>query len=264
MAGLDVARTALVLTEEELAVAALLGAEPEHPSLAEPPAPEMIERLERAGIASGGRVSGYPARLLAVVAAPKLRVTVERFAAAETLVDRAWATERFGVWGEVTRERALELTPVEPGLLPWAISRAVGLGPRARPKLERPIALASSALDEAFERYAAGDREAAEATLEKSGLAPDERAAFLDLLRDRRLSWRASSIWTDSELGERLGSVAVIDAGSSGLWLVDHSDDPLDPMLSVTPIRPSQAWRRIVELMPAPAAGPRSAEATGV
>jgi hypothetical protein len=56
----------------------------------------------------------------------------------------------------------------------------------------------------------------------------------------------------------------VIDAGSSGLWLVDHSDDPLDPMLSVTPIRPSQAWRRIVELMPAPAAGPRSAEATDV
>ena len=264
MPALDESRTALVLSEEELAVATLLGGEPNHPSLGEPPAPDVIERLERAGIASGGRLWGYPARLLAVVAAPKLRVTVERFAAAETVVDRAWSTERYGVWGEVTRERAIELTPVEPGLLPWAILRAVGLGPRARPKLDRPIALASSALDEAFERYAAGDREAAEATLEQSGLGPDEQAVFLELLRNRRLSWRASSIWTDAELGERIGSVTVIDGGDSGLWLVDHDDDPLDPRVSVAPTRPSEAWKRIVELMPRPATGPRAGEATGV
>src|SRR4051794_29002225 len=61
---------------------------------------------------------------------PKLRVTIEKFLAAEPVVEQAWATEREAVLGAVTRERRIELTPVEPSLLPWAIARAVGLGPR--------------------------------------------------------------------------------------------------------------------------------------
>ncbi|MGA9763038.1 MAG: hypothetical protein WBQ14_11530, partial [Gaiellaceae bacterium] len=45
----------------------------------------------------------------------------------------AAARGEFGVWGEPTRGSSKEFTPIEPSLIAWAISRAVGLGPRSEP-----------------------------------------------------------------------------------------------------------------------------------
>ena len=247
VASLDTGRAALLLSDAELGAAVMLLAAPDHPSLAEPASRAALEALERAGIVADGRVQGYPARLLAIVAAPKLRVTVEKFVAGAPVLEQAWATEREGVLGALTRDGDIELTPVEPSLIPWAVSRAVGLGPRERPH-DEPIAVAAEPFGQAAEALARGDLPAAEAALEVCD--PDDRSTLLALLRERRLSWTATSAWTGMDGEPRVQSVAVLDAGVEGLWLTRHEGEPPATTVHLEPVRPSVVWDRIVALMP--------------
>ena len=245
VASLDAGRAALVLSDEELGAAVMLLAVPEHPSLAEPSSRATVEALERAGIVVDGQVRGFPARLLAIVAAPRLRITVEKFVAGAPVVEQAWATEREGVLGAVTREGDIELTPVEPSLLPWAVSRAVGLGPRECPH-EEPIDVGAEPFGQAAEAVARRDDDAAEAALE----ACEASATLLGVLRERRLSWTATSAWTGIDGEQRVQSVAVLDAGAEGLWLTRHEGEPPAATVHLEPVRPSVVWERIVALMP--------------
>jgi hypothetical protein len=246
-AGIDVSRAAVTLSDEELGVAVMLLAAPDHPSLAEPGSQAALAALERAGIVSEGRVQGYPARLLAIVAAPKLRVTIERFVAEAPVVEQAWATEREGVLGAVVGDGQIELTPVEPSLLPWAISRSVGLGPRERPH-DTPLQVGAEALGRAAEAIAAGDRDAAAAALE--GCEPRVREVLLAVLSERRVSWTASSAWTGTDGEQRVQSVAVLDGGAEGLWLTRHEGEFPDSTVHLEPVPPSVVWERILGLMP--------------
>jgi hypothetical protein len=247
VADLDVSRSAVLLSDEELGAAVMLLAAPEHPALAEPASLAAVESLESAGIVRDGRVSGYPARLLAIVAAPKLRVTIEKFVAGAPVVEQAWATEREGVLGEVTRDGRIELTPVEPSLLPWAIARSVGLGPRAMVHSE-PIVVGAEALGAAADAVASGDEAGARAALD--GCEPHVVATLPKLLAERRLSWTATSTWTGSDGEQRLTSVAVVDGGVEGLWLSRHEGEPPDTLIHLEPVKPSVVWDRIVDLMP--------------
>jgi hypothetical protein len=251
VATLDASRTALLLSDEELGAAVMLLAAPDHPSLAEPSSRAAVESLECAGVVADGRVQGYPARLLAVVAAPKLRITIEKFAAGEPVVEQAWATEREGVLGVVTADGRVELTPVEPSLLPWAIARAVGLGPRERPH-EDELVVEAEALGLAAEALAAGDEDAAAAAL--ASFDPGVREVLPAVLRERRLSWTATSSWAAADGEPRLSSVAVLDAGAEGLWLTRHEGEPPDTTVHLQPVPPSVVWERIVALMPSPEA----------
>jgi EspG family len=241
VARLDIPRAALRLSDEELGVAVMLIAAPEHASLREPGSLAALTALEEAGVVSDGRIEGFPARLLAVVAAPKLRVTVESFFGLETRVEQAWATEREGVLGTVAADGQIELTPVEPALIPWAVARAVGLGPRELPG-GGPLSVPAETLGTAAELLAAGDREGAATAL------GDSSERVLELLTERRLSWRASSAWTGPDGERHLESVAVLDAGAAGLWLSRHEGEP--PIVHLEPVRPSAVWDRIVGLMP--------------
>lgn len=247
VASLDAGRAALLLSDAELGAAVMLLAAPDHPSLAEPSSQAAIDSLERAGIVADGQVRGFPARLLAIVAAPKLRITIEKFVAGEPAVEQAWATEREGVLGAVTRDGDIELTPVEPSLLPWAVSRAVGLGPRDCPH-EEPIAIGAEPFGRAAEAIARHDGDAAEAALED--LDPQERDTLLGVLRERRLSWTATSAWTGMDGEQRVQSVAVLDAGVEGLWLSRHEGEPPATTVHLEPVRPSVVWERIAALMP--------------
>jgi EspG family len=245
-ARLDIPRAALRLNDDELGAAVMLLVAPDHPSLREPGSQAALESLTAAGIVVGGRIEGFPARLLAVVAAPKLRVTVESFVGAATVLEQAWATEREGVWGLAAPDGTIELSPVEPGLIPWAIARAVGLGPRAQPD-GPPLRVPAVLLGAAAEQLADGG---AAAALEE--LDPDERERLLALLRERRLSWRASSVWSDRPDSQRISSVAVLDAGVEGLWLTRHEGEPPDTVVHLEPAAPSAVWDRVVALMPSP------------
>ncbi len=251
VASLDVRRAALRVSDEELGVAVMLLAAPEHPSLAEPGSQAAMAGLERAGIVADGGVRGYPARLLAIVAAPKLRVTVETFVAGEPVIEQAWATEREGVLGAVVDGGEIELTPVEPSLLPWAIARSVGLGPREQ-RHEAPIAVPAAALGRAAEAVAAHDAGAAAAALEGCGAGVSD--TLLTVLRERRSSWTATSAWTGEDGEQHVSSVAVLDGGAEGLWLSRHEGEAPDAIVHLEPVAPSVVWERIVALMPHPGA----------
>jgi hypothetical protein len=251
VAQLDIPRAALRLDDAELGAAVMLVGAPDHPSLADPATRPALDSLTAAGIIQDGRITGFPARLLAVVAAPKLRVTVESFVGLQTVVEQGWATEREGVWGAVAGDGQVELAPIEPSLIPWAIARAVGLGPREQPA-RGPVVIPAEPLGIANERLAAGDGEGAAAALET--LSGEDRDALLALLRERRISWRASSVWTGADGEPRVGSVAVLDAGVEGLWLTRHDGEEPDTIVHLEPVPPSAVWDRLTALMPSPEA----------
>lgn len=255
MARLDPSRTALELDEVELTVANLLLTSPDDELLSTPVSVKAVAELERAGIAEDGVIGGYAARILAVVLDPELRLIVERFAAIETQRDIAARRGAFGVWGESRPNGATEFTPVEPDLIPWAVARAVGLGPRERPALARELELRASAFTAALGQLAQGDVPGAGRVLEQDGgLDEIQRAALLELLAQRRLSWRAFSLWTDTDGLEQTAAVAVVDGGDSGLWLSQHLDaESADPFIRLTPTEPSVVWEGIVSLVPSPA-----------
>jgi hypothetical protein len=99
-------------------------------------------------------------------------------------------------------------------------------------------------LGAAAERLPDGDAADALAQLE-----PGLRERLLALLRERRLSWRATSVWSDVE-EQHVTSVAVLDAGVEGLWLTRHEGDPPDTIVHLEPVAPSEVWERVVALMP--------------
>ncbi|MGA9760900.1 MAG: hypothetical protein WBQ14_00535, partial [Gaiellaceae bacterium] len=133
MARIDPSRTALELDNDELGAASALLLTPDAEFLAEPKAVEIMERLEASGVTVDRELQGYAARIVAVLAQPDFKVMVERFTVGDVQRDFAAVRGEFGVWGEPTRGSSKEFTPIEPSLIAWAISRAVGLGPRSEP-----------------------------------------------------------------------------------------------------------------------------------
>jgi hypothetical protein len=243
MARFDVARAALRLTEEELGVAALLLADPDDPELRTPEANAILRELEDAGVTRDGALVEYAGRLLALVVAPRLRISVEKFVAHESTLDQAYATEEQAVLGSQTGDREIEFAPVSPALLPWAIASGVALGPRAHDETE-PLAVPAESLAGADAALDVDDEAAAEAALEP--LAEADRARMLAVLRNRRMSWRATSAWKRPDGEVRVRSVAVLDGASSGLWLTRHEDG----VAHLQPVPPSVVWERIVDLVP--------------
>jgi hypothetical protein len=245
VAVLDLARTAVELSDEELAAAAAVlqgdGAVPDEVAL---------EALEAAGVVRNGTIMPYVGRFLLIVGAPKLRMIVERFVAQRVLVDNVWAIEQLAVWGSEGRDGGTELRPVEPPLLPWEIMRTVGLGPRARPAIETTLCLPAATLEGIEASLIAGDAEAADELLANTtDLGEAERAVAIDIVRNRRSSWRASSIWTEEE-GQRTASVTVVDGGVAGLWLSTASEGDDDSIVCLEPVLPSAVWKHLVALVP--------------
>jgi len=245
MATLDPSRTALELTDDELAAVGALVTGTGDPPRA------LVEELERAGVVVDGRLEGYAARMMAVIGDPELRLMIERFAGGPPQYGPfAAIREEFGVWAETTREGTTEFTPVEPSLLPWAVARAVGHGPRATPGFEGTLELRASALQLTLDRLAELDVESAVRELE---LATDldelERKLLCALLLQRRLSWRAFSTSGES----LVGSVSVIDGGEAGFWFSEHDDpESADPVVRLEPTTAGAVWERIVALAPVP------------
>jgi hypothetical protein len=245
VAVLDVARTAVELSDEELdaAAAVLSGDGAVSDSVA-------LEALEAAGVVRNGTIMPYVGRFLTIVGAPKLRIVVERFVQQRVVVDNVWAIEQLAVWGSEVRGGGTELRPVEPPLLPWEIMRTVGLGPRARPAIDTKLCIPAATL-EAIEAFLIGDDPAAadELLTQTTDLGEAERAVAIDIVRNRRSSWRASSIWT-VEGGQETASVTVVDGGISGLWISTASDGEDDSIVCLEPVLPSTVWKRLVALVP--------------
>jgi hypothetical protein len=230
------------LSDEEMSAAAALlaGGDTDAVSFA---------ALEAAGVVRNGAMVPYVARLLEVVAEPKLRIVVERYVAERVIADNVWAIERLAVWGSDVRG-ATELRPVEVVLLPSEIMRAVGLGPRDSPFIDTSLCAPAATFARLEKLIAANDGTAAYAMLAVAGFDEAQQTILIKLMLDRRSSWRASSIWTDDS-GERIETVSVLDGGESGLWLTTHElDEGSEQMICLESVPPSTVWHRIVGLMP--------------
>lgn len=252
MAAVDTPRRRVRLSAAELGVASLLVVEPTNAELDEPEGRECLAALEAARVVRNRQLAGWVAELVAVVVAPQLRVAIETFVAERVLTHSLWATPRHGVLGSPAPDGGVELSPVEPVMIPWAIARAVGLGARPTPARTTDFVLPARVLDEAYTLLDAGDRTAAAALLTADGgLDGGETDTLLDLLSRRRMSWRASSRWAITEDDEQFRSVDVLDGGGAGLWFSSVADhEAADPLVTLQPTRPGQVWRRIVGLMP--------------
>lgn len=249
MAHLDPSRTALELDESELAAAGALLLAPDADFLSEPEVLAVIDKLETAGVVANRELQGYSARIVAVLAEPEFRVMVERFTT--DYVSREFAAVRgeFGVWGVPTRD-GNEFTPIEPSLIAWACSRAVGLGPRAESKLSESVELRASVLQQLIDNLNELDIDANDALLDTEGMSSASRIVITKLLINRRSSWRVSSVW-QNELGDYYStSMAAIDGGDSGFWFSDHFEtDSDDPHVRITPTQSGAIWERLVQVV---------------
>lgn len=215
------------------------------------PRKAAVKELERAGVLVDGHLEGYVAQMMAVVADPQLRLMINSLAGGPPQYGPfAAVRDEFGVWMEKTREGTTEFTPVEPSLVPWAVAKAVGLGPRPEPEFQGTLELRGSALQLALDRLAEQDVGSAARELElATDLDEPERSLLCALLLQRRLSWRAFS--TIGELA--VGSVQVIDGGAGGLWFSDHLEpESADPLVRLEPTTSGAVWERIVALVPVP------------
>src|SRR3954453_16573917 len=97
MPSVDVPRATLRLTDAELAVAVTALRDPADPALGQPRARATLASLADVGMGEGGRLTGVGGRGRAVVAAPRLRLLLERFGGGEVRLDQVWATERAAV-----------------------------------------------------------------------------------------------------------------------------------------------------------------------
>lgn len=212
MATVDVARCRLRLTDPELAAVTSLGqADPATRAAA---AQLLRDALTTAGALRGTALPGWVDELLRTVARPALRLVLETVAGGPPVVRQIWATPADAVAGEPAGDGTTELAWIEPAMLPYTIVQVVRL------RRDRPP-----------ERTAT-NREAG-------------------LLRHRRMSWRASSVWADRAGHRHTGAISVVDAGPAGLWLVTV-DDPAadDPMVELALIPASAVWRQLIELLP--------------
>jgi hypothetical protein len=252
VAVLDPSRTAVELSDDELnAAAALLSGDGEGVSDT-----AALAALEEAGVVRNGAILPYVGRFLTVVASPKLRIVIERFIAQRVVVDNVWAVEQLAVWGSEVRGGGIELRPVEPALLPWEIMRAVGLGPRAHPPIDTRLCVPAATLEGVEQHLIAGDREAADALLRRTTEFDEAtRGVVIEMVRLRRSSWRASSIWTDDD-GPRAESITVVDSGDGGLWISTATEGADESTLCLEPVLPSTVLGRIVGLVPGAPAAP--------
>jgi hypothetical protein len=236
-------------------VIGLLLTSPDDRSLNSRRSKAVRSELEQAGIVLDGRLEGYVAQLMAVIGEPDLRLVIERFTTDDPRPGPfAAVRDDAGVWAETTRDGTTEFTPIEPSLVPWAVARAVGLGPRQENEFDGRLELPAASLQLALDRLGKGDVERADGELMRTtSLDATERDVLCKLLVDRRLSWRAFSVWHDAAGEPQVVSVAVLDGGDSGFWLSSHEPPGADDAVVVLePTSAGEVWERIVALVPLP------------
>lgn len=204
MATLAPERGRAWLDEAELAVAALLLASPEDAALDGEDARAAVSRLRSAGALRDERLEAWLADLIGPVARPSARAVADVHAGGRlTVVASAWMSALTGTLGTAAPGDTTELAPLDAALLPSALAREVGLGPRPAPEDREDLITSVPEVEEA------------EAERGEDPLG--------ELMGARRSSWRITV--TD---GESTRSLAVVDGGHRGYWRVELEDENAD------------------------------------
>jgi hypothetical protein len=248
MARFDPSRGLLELNDDELGAASALVMVPDAKFLRKRKAREYLDRLEAAGVTVNRELQGNALPIVSVLAEPNIRMMVERFESGGTQRDFAAVKGEYGIWGEPT-QNGNEFRLIEPEHIAQAMSDAVGLGPRPEPSLSEPVGLHSSVLQNVLSRLGVGDLAEANAVLEAESMDSEKRKVLIKLLRDRKLSWRASSVWKDGMGADRACVVAVMDGGESGLWISEHFDvASKSPSVRLSPTDPGAVLEQLAEV----------------
>jgi hypothetical protein len=245
----DPARCRLWMTDAELAAVASFGRD--GAAAAGEPRALLREAFAAAGLLTGGVAPGWVDELLRPVAQPALRVAVETVTVGAPLVHQLWATPRDAVTGEPALEGLTELSWIDPVTIPYTIAQQVRLRRQPPPPEAAAIRLPTSRFAEVEQRLAAGGPATVGQLPHGNGLANGDVDALARIIRERRVTWRVSSVWADGSGDRRNASLSVMDAGGAGLWAITAADPGSeDPMLLLEAVPASTVWRRLVALLP--------------
>jgi hypothetical protein len=226
MAAVDPDRRRAALTAPELAAAALLARDPLSPALASESARAAVTELSASGVLVEGELTPWLRELLAPITDPERRALAEiHHGEGMIATAQAWLSHGRGLIGRNAADGSIELSAIEPAMLPAALAIEVGLAARPAPPDREPLIVT-------------------EAELEAPGDGP-----LAALLASREGSWRITALE-----GEEQISLAVLDGGEQGLWLIELASENGE-LLALTPSTNEVVAARITGLFAAAGGG---------
>ncbi len=214
---------------------------------------DLLARQERAAAAGPGATGGTVVdTLLGVLASASFALMVDVSYVGQVLSYRYCGDQaRLVQVGPVGPDH-VELTPLEPVGLPWAVLALVRLGPRPRGALTGPVEVAVAALERAGRLLQSGGDGAADGArslLCAGGLDPAAAAQVAALLEGQVATWRAASGWRDPGGEQRRRTGAFLDGGPAGIVRASVVDDD-GGTLRLEPATAPEAWQEILGLLP--------------
>jgi hypothetical protein len=217
----------------------MLVAEPGHEILSGQDADASLAGLARAGLVVDGRPVPALERVVALVVGAPRRLTLDVNRDGRERAYRAWVAPDAALLGRDDDGR-LELALCEPREVAAAFARRVDLQAAARravwpEPLSAPLAVLERAL--AVEDPDATLREA-------TSLGPLERAFLLRAAGSPRLGWKLAATFASESGGPGEQRLAVVDAGSAGLWTSSVEEG----VLQLTAVGSEALWQVVVRL----------------
>jgi hypothetical protein len=188
----------------------------------EPQLPEAIEKLEAAGIMTGGVIDPVAQQLLEVVNQASLIVTIRLTYGEDASTSTIWATPRMAVMSSTLGEGHVDYQPVSVSQLPQTLAQLIVL---QSPRFVGDVLLEldASLLEQVTETRE--DVEAAAQLLTDAGLDSDQAILLVDLQRSDTRRWRITSQWS-TEDGPLEAEMVGVDGGASGQWLITAEQPP--------------------------------------
>lgn len=233
----DPTRTRFRLTEKQLAAAAVISRQPDEPRTA----PEFGQLADAVLVTDDG-LDPQLELLLDVLTVAPVEITIEVQGAGEA-IHLAWADHDAAVVAVDVGAGVHEYQLVDPVLLPWTLALAAGVGARPHEPRQR-ITLPQDVVEAAHDQVTGGDDPTG--TLAEH-LPAEATAEVVELLRQRRATWRATSRRPGDE-GEPdvATTTTVLDGGVAGYYTLDATGG----QVTLTPAAPSEIFERLHHLVP--------------
>lgn len=251
MAEVDALRRRLRLNKAELAAVETTGITSD--GVGQESERLLVEALTAAEVIKDGRIPGWVNELLGIVARPALRIAIDVLTI-DRLAYSIWATPSGAVTGTPMDDGTTELATIDSIMIPFAITQIVGLRRRPPGAGRGPIRLRASAFAAIEQQAAAGiERDSLRQSLSIDDLTDGDLDALVDLVGQRRTSWRISTVWSDGTRRHTPEGLHVLDAGEAGLWIITAADwQAGDPMLTLSEVTAGVVWERLMGLLPRP------------
>ncbi|MGH9245813.1 MAG: ESX secretion-associated protein EspG [Acidimicrobiales bacterium] len=173
--------------------------------------------LRETGLLSDDGVAPLARHLLAIFTEPLIELHIETFVVSGLRHHRVAIHPDGAVVSGPTDDGEIELVAVPLRDLVPRLLRYLRLGPRRPPAWTTPISVPASVLPEVATAPAVtfGDGVGA---LVGAGMTEDEAETVAYVLLERRLSFRATSLWAPGPGESASRTVTVVDGGKMGVW----------------------------------------------